>query len=693
MAGNHPESLADVKTIKITEEVKEKLVGLAQEVEEAKGQRGVWEQRADDYYRKRYGLRRKRNFPWPGYPNHVLPLIDSDIAAAKPAYINAAFGVSPVVTYEPFGPEDIEPARKREQLLDYRIKHKMNFFEPYCIGVDKMLQNGHITFKIIWKFSSCKYTKFLDLADLPEEVVAALYDEATTDAMLKKIVQEEFDVDMDFEENEKVLDKVVADFRAGKTSFEMSFLEKKDNQPELIVCDPKEDIVVPTDTTDIKDARWIDYRFFNTVNDLKIAMRDGKYQEYSEDRIRAWTGKRPVTPNQDRRLREGIQLDHASDEMVLLHETCVWHDIDGDGIQERCIATWPDNNPDEILRFIELPYDHGMWPYVQVERELVDTGFYSSRGIPALDDDFQTGISASFNNDLANQLIVNTPYVKYMKGAVTNIRNRRYIPGEGVEVKDMNGYQVEQSVNASQGTFMVTQQQLKAWAQERIGNQSRGLTNPTNVAGQGQQGKKTAREIEEISHVTSQSQSLDIVVFQMQMKWVYYQIDALYEQFGADSEFIMTGEEPVRVSRREIQGRFNMTPTGKLENSNPVLRAQKSIMLYQAFRGDPDVRQDELKKFVISDNYDPKVAKKLMISAEEKRLLQAFQAQAAEQQKAKAVAEAASIARLNNTVDLEKEAGMAAIHGRQFAPDSAGGNSNGRGKRNGSGSNGKSKGK
>lgn len=669
MSKLHPESLEEQNTIRVTEGVKEFIKELSSDIEDAKGQVGIWEQRQKEYYRKRYGIRKRRNFPWPGYPNYVLPLIDSDIQKAKPAYVNAAFGVAPIVTYEPFGPEDVEPARLRESLLDFRVKHKMNFFEPYCIGVDKMLQVGFTVFKVLWKFKSRKYTEFLDIGSLPPNMQDALYHKITTDPMLKKILQEHFDIDMEFEENQTEIERIVAEFRAGETEFTLTLFEKESNEAELVVCDPEEDLTVPADTTNISDARWIDYKFFSTINNIKIGMRDGKYKEYSLEDIATWGGKEPHKNDQERQYREGTTQDSVSDEVVLLHETCVLYDIDGDGILEKCIATWPDSDSTAVLRFIELPYDHGMWPYVQVERELVDSGFFSARGIPALDDDFQTGISASFNNDLANQLIVNTPYVKYLKGGVPNVRNRRFVPGEAVEVKDMNAYNVEQSVNASQGTFMVTQQQLKAWAQERIGNQSHGLSAINNTPGQGQQGKRTAREIEEVSFITSLSQSLDIMVFQYQMKWVYYQIDALYNQFGQEEEYIMTGTEPKRVSRRETQGRFNMTPTGKLENSNPVVRAQKAVMLYQAFKDDPDIRQDELKKFVISDNYDPKTAKRLMLSPEEKHQMQAQQFQMSEMMRQKLVKDAASTQQVGNAIELQKEMGIAAIHGRRYAKD------------------------
>jgi hypothetical protein len=680
---NHPENLKDLNEVKVTEEIKEFIMGVSSEVEDAKGERGMWEQRQDDYYRKRFSIRRKRNFPWPGYPNFVLPLIDSDIQKAKPSYVNAAYGVSPVCTFEPFGPEDIEPAKLREQLLDYRIKHKMDFFEPYVIGIDKMLQVGHTVFKVVWDFKSRAYTEFMDIAEFPEQVIETLYDPSVTDPMLKKIIQEEYSIDMDYEENLDAINKVVEEFRNGETRFEMDLLEKEQNRAALIACDPKEDLVVPSDTTNIKDARWIDYRFYLSINDIKIAIQDGKYSKFSDEDIASWAGKgaKDQDNSSSKNYREGITSDTVSDDVVLLHELCVMYDINGDGILEKCIATYPDSDPTAILRFIELPYDHGQWPYTQIEREFIDSGYLSSRGIPALDDDFQTGISSSFNNDLANQLIVNTPYVKYVKGAVTNVRNRRYIPGEAVELRDMNGYSVEQSVNASQGTFMVTQQQLKTWAQERVGNQSFNLTGVNNSPGAGQQGKKTAREIEEVSFITSQSQGLDIIVFQMQMARVYHQIDALYQQFGQEEEFIMTGEQPIKVSRSEIQGKFNISPTGKYENTNPTIRAQKALLTLNLFRQDPDVRQDELKKWVLAEVSDPKVAKRLLVTPEEKQIAQQQAAIIGEQQKQKSAAETVDFKRVGTALELEKEFGIRQIHGRRYARDKAEepkGNSNGK---------------
>jgi hypothetical protein len=147
-----PENLEDLKEIKLTEEALAFVDGVSKLGADEKIKRGVWEQRIDSLTKKRYGIRGKKNFPWVGAANFVLPQIDTDINRLKPAYINMAFGVSPVVTYEPFGPEDVEPAKKRELLFDWRMRTQVKFFKPYCLGVDYMLNNGFALYKTGWKF-------------------------------------------------------------------------------------------------------------------------------------------------------------------------------------------------------------------------------------------------------------------------------------------------------------------------------------------------------------------------------------------------------------------------------------------------------------------------------------------------------------------------------------------------------------
>lgn len=650
----HPEALSEVNSLEITGEVREFISEMKNSIEYHQNQRMDWETRVDRWAQLRFGIRNKKTFPWPGAANYMLPLIDSDINQLKPPYVQLAFGVSPTVSYEGFGPEDQEPARKRELLMDFRLKNQMDFFKPYVIGVDKMLEKGFVVFKISWNFETRAYTEFFDLNDLDPDVVLAMHQ--TTDEMLFSMIEEELKPDMEFDENVEAIWKAIKKFRNGKTKIEIEFVEKEHDEAAVTACDPKEDITVPIDTQDLNDARFIDYKFWISKNNLKRAMRDDKFEEYSDDEIESWLSK-SYQGRYMQSARDGV-MNYGRPEMILMHETCVWYDVNDDGIDERCIVTWPDAAPEAVCRFIELPYDHGQWPYVQVKRELIDDWFYASRGIPALDEDFQVGISQKFNQDIDTQTILNTPTWITRKNAVKNIRNLKYVPGQWLEVEDpTKDAQLVQNPNLSQSTFLTSAQYLKGWANERLGRIGAASSSPVNIPGQGEGGKKTAREVSAISYLGSQATSLDLMVFQMQMQRVYSQIDALYEQFGSEEEEIMVGEKPMKISRREIQGRFNIVPTGKFDNSMPELRFQKSLNLLKLFANDPDVKQYELKKQVMQD-LDLRLARKLLLTPEEIQVRdQQMQAAAMQQmagQRRQGMQDAVAGGRIKNQLDRER---------------------------------------
>lgn len=658
----HPESLDEVNSLEITDEIKGHVNELCYRIQEEKNYRSKWEQEIDRLDRLRYGIRKKKVFPWPGCANHSIPLIDSDINRLKSYYVNL-IRVSPIAVFEPFGPEDVDPARKREMLHDWRMRNKVSIFKPYCYGVDQVLgAPGMTVFRIIWKFSTRTYTEVVDLSEYPPEIIDAIFDPRVTDEMLAKILEEQIGVDMTFEENEDALNKAVEKFRAGKQEIEITLKEVKDDCPEIIACNVAEDLIVPRETKDLNDARFIDYQYWVSKNDLLISMRDGKYNEVDENTVDAWCGKN----SSERSKNYG---EKVSEDLVLLHETCCWYDINNDGVEERCITTWPDASPQEVLRFIELPYDHGMWPYVQVKRELTDPGFYATRGIPYLQEDFQTAISTAVNQAVDNGTLLNTPERVARKGVLSNPNNRRYIPGELTEVNGaLSDYEVRQYANTSQPVLFNQAQYFKAWANERLGNQTSGMSSPTELPGTGAGGKKTAREVDATLALQNDAQSLDLTIFQDQFAGVHYQIDALYEQFGADEEEILTNQTPVKISRAEIQGKFNIIPNGRMDNSNPQLRLKRTMMAYQVGAQNPYVKQDELIKMVFRD-IDEKMALRLLKTPEEMQK---------ESQQAMAMKEASEntmiqkqfqVKKVDDDLEVRKAALLAPIQGKQFAPD------------------------
>jgi hypothetical protein len=665
-----PENLEDMKDVKLSEDAYSFVEKLASCAVEEKNKRGTWEGRIDSLTKKRYGIRAKKNFPWVGSANFMLPQIDTDINRLKPAYINMAFGVSPIVTYEPYGPEDIEPSKKREQLFDWRMRTQVKFFKPYCLGVDYLLNNGFTLFKTGWKFELGYYCKKLDLADLDQKVLEALYMPEVDDNTLGQIIAEEMLPDMSLQENVDEIKRVIGEFRNGITKFEFSFVEKVENRVDVQAINPRHEVIFPVNTTDIQQADFIEYRFTMTKNQVKKNMKSGKFKKYDDYEIDKWTGKIDSdnsTADYLRNLRDGVSQYYEKDEgEILLCEVDSWYDVNNDGIDERVRICYPYQNPRSILFFIENPYDHGQFPYVVIRREMNDAEIISSRGIAQLDDDFQTGISTLFNQDIDAGTIATTPTVVARKNSVKNLRNLRYVPGQVVETE--NGaadYQVTQNPNLGQSARFANMQYLKAWANDRVGNAQSAISSSNNTPGASQIGTKTAREVAMIGAMSAQNTAMDLLVFQYQMQDLYYQIDSLYYQFGDEvEELAITGQPPVRITRQEIRGKFNIIPNGKVNDADPVARTNQAQTLFQMLVNDPFIRQDALRKLFL-DSMDTKVSQLLIKTPEE--MQQAMMSQTmAENDKLKV---ALNMQKAKNLLEVEKAAMLTPIEGRKYASE------------------------
>ena len=165
---------------------------------------------------------------------------------------------------------------------------------------------------------------------------------------------------------------------------------------------------------------------------------------------------------------------------------------------------------------------------------------------------------------------------------------------------------------------------------------------------------------------------MDLQVFQQQMAMVYFQIDALYEQFGDETETILiTGQAPEQISRREIQGKFNIIPNGRLDNSTPGARLQKAVIAKQLLAESPFVKHKELDK-QIAKEIDDRLASLIMMTDEEIQQQQEIalkQQIAAEEQRKKDITDSLQIKMAFDNTDVRKEALLVPIQGKKFAPN------------------------
>jgi len=611
----HPEAAKDI----ISEDRTQFITDLKEAIEEAETARETWKSRQDRWYKKRYGIRPKKTFPWPGCSNLHLPLTDKTIRKLKPAYVGLVSGVKPVCTFEPVGPEDVPETYQHEAFFDWLLRVKMKIFKPTVALIDKMLEKGFSIAKVIWAYEGRPYTETITISELPRVLQEYINHPMTTDIDIMDILFAKLNLNREDPDDYKKVAKAVAEFRIGKDEIKIQ-LEDVYDSPKLLVRDAR-NIVVPADTTDLEKASWIcDKSIWVTPNELRIAAKNGKYNSSVVEEIiekkkgtklnQSKTNKVADTLETVMEQKEGV-YQYSDSELINLWEIyCYWAKSEK-GIAQKCVFTiCPDY--EEPLRFIPFPYDHGEWPFVKIPFEYNNERYYSPRGIPEMIDPLQTALVVQHNQKIDRQTISNAPWIKYIPGLISP-QNAKFIPGQATPVPRMDAIDVIK-IPEYQFSFEREEQILKTWAEQYMGDPDFGQASQLQPI----TGARTKYEVQSIQSLQAQIHSLDARIFQDAMSKIYKQIWALWWQFGPDTIWTrVTGQpRPKAVTKEDIKGQFDIIPNGKVSNTNPVLEAQKALVRLQQFAGSPFINQYELHKDYLQKD-DEKLSRRLLLPPEQ----------------------------------------------------------------------------
>ena len=613
-----PENIEETKQAPSRPSIAALAQSVHQEINKADTSRQTQKQNWERWYKKRFGMRPPKSFPWPGCANVHLPLVDKTIKKLTPLYGSLIDLPGKVAIFRPApnNPKLIQVKGKAEVFFTHLVSDVMNshpeaigFSESMSLGIDKHIEKGYVIIKVVWDVTTRRRSKFVNMTrrfkDLDRN---ALTDDEITQALLKEVP-----LDPDDEADQKAITKFLTEFRSNKEIIEVRFHETIYDAPRIVVRDPL-DITTPSDTTNLASARLIDDKFRMSTNDLKIASKQKRFRkdhvnEYLAHKAAKRTKKEESSkittiPGGDsqsqsnenlddlKHKREGINLTQSeySHDSHLIHETGVWYDIDSDGIQERCILTYPDDRPDLWFRLMELPYDHGQWPWIDIPFELIDERYTSSRGVPEHLDHIQTILTARHNFMLDSMTLMNAPVLKTVIGAV-NTGNLNFTPGSKIAVArtdaveplvwDKSGISFEQSELSS----------LKAWAEEYLGMIDHTLlssNSPTQEA-------RTKAEINSVAGERSRIFSHNARIFLRRIRRIYEQIWSLWLQYGDERMEIFVNDSPLEIRKSEFFGKFYLFPAATPETSGIFQEMNAAAQDLALFKDDPMINQVELR--------------------------------------------------------------------------------------------------
>lgn len=559
-------------------------------VGDAKGMTNRWAINQDKWNKLRMRTKKDKTHPFIGCSNLRMPTAESKIRKAKSALINVVYGIRPVVQVLPSPSGNEQTANKIEKFLDHIIMDVIGAKQKSVIAIDQELEKGFYLLKPFWNIEMTTRIEKYSIDDLSVEETLALYDPNIGEEEIVQMLIDYLEVDMSDRvaaDNEEELRRVAKDIMSGKEEISCEIKDVIKDQPDFALVSP-ERCYVPSDSGfDPEECSLICHEMFMPLRQLKLNSKEKGWDQSAVSEIDAC---KEINYNDSSHLtditkdmREGIDRLNNPSQLVRIWEVYLWYDINGDGVDEKCVVTCaPDFS--KVLRTITLPFKSGKFPFVKLFYELTDDRWFSHRGIPEIIEDIIKEIDIQHMQKIDQQTIRNTPMFLYRAGMV-NPNMVKFVPNQGIPVHGLNQlddtFKVVNSNNPNvEFSYEREEQILKATADELIGDVDYTLQSQIN--------RRQPRTLGEVNLQANSAQrvfSLDADLHTAQFTKLFNWIWELWCQYGSDeyefSYFGKEGWEKIKLSREEIQGKYKITVRGNDQNTNPQVNIQKAQTVLQ----------------------------------------------------------------------------------------------------------------
>lgn len=553
---------------------------------DSEGWISTWEAKQDRYHRMRMRIKKAKTFPFQGCSNIRMPTIETKLRKLKAALVNVIFGIRPIVQVIPSPSGNWESARKIEKFLDHLIMDKMDMKSKAVIAIDQCLEKGFYIIKPYWRIEIINRVENFSLEDISMEEAQWLFDVNRRSEEVVQALAQRSQADMSslvLENNQKQLEKATEDILAGKENIKLTLQDVIYNCPDISLCSPDR-IYVPTTTGfDPQSAEYIIHEFFLPMNQVK---QNAKHKGWNIDSIDEIESKKKINLT-DKKTdvtkdeREGISRLQSAGELVRIWECYCYDDINNDNEDEKCVVTIaPDF--DQELRKISLPFFSGKNPFVKLFYELIDDRWFSHRGIPELIEDIVKEIDMIHMQKLDYGTITNAPMFLYRAGQV-NTKTTQFVFGQGLPVNGMQPLddimRPMQSHNPNvEFSYEREQMILETKVEELMGQVDFSLQSMIN-----KRQPRTLGEVQMQQQNMQQVFSLDADMFTRCFTQLFNWIYDLWSQYGDDEyEFAYFGKqgyEKIKLTKEEIQNKYQITVRGNDQNTNPQVRQQKAQMI------------------------------------------------------------------------------------------------------------------
>lgn len=662
------------------------LEGLVKNIHEDFGNRQGWVQAREHYLSRRYCQEwRNPTTPWVGSSNVVLPLIDKKIDELKPQYVNMIVAARPPVTCHAIEPQYQRKTRNVELWFDWLVHTgSPRFVDETILAVDDCLEMGRGIIKSYWRYETRTTPTHLTASRLPKELrplIVAQGDEKQAGNLFVAaggpggaivltrrefdqrrdqvglVIQRAFDLDPDEAKDKKAIGEVMAWFRAGaKGPLKFESRDIVINVPAIRAVSPLEFIVPENATNDIEEHERIVEVMRFTPQQLRTYATDNKLiksnvDELLDKRKKGGENKGGGKSNWQKELidlqqssREGVSGAH-NDDLIDVWKVSTRMSVTEGGPEKKVIALIPADTPDMPLKIKAHSRPSGMWGYHSFTFELNKRRWYAPRGIPEKIDDIEAEITAQHRAKLNRMAIVTAPTFKYRAGKGINPATMKFFPGQMWPTNDPNNDMIETKFSQLDPVFDNEVQFLRTFVESYLGGPDYGLTGNSTLTE-----ARTAEEIRAVQGQARQSLAMRGLLLKLAYDEAFTEIFNLWHTIGPEEVYIRVtgGDEPIRLTKEDLQGKYILQCTGTIGSSDPTAEAQKAqariLLLAQIKQAglmglEYDINMGELIRDWMEKD-DIRLMKRVLIERTPEQIQQAQQ----EMQKAQAQAQQQELA-------------------------------------------------
>jgi len=591
-----------------------------EKVDDSTALTSTWEQNNVKWYKMRYRIKKTKTFPFVGCANIRMPTIETKIRKLKAALTNVIFGIRPIIQVIPTPSGQWETAYKIERFLDHLIMDVMDLKAKSIIGIDRSLEKGFYLFKPYWRTDIITRIEEYSIDDLSIKEARQLYSMQTSPDMIAAALIKKFDIDLSnkvAQDNRLAIDGAVSDILSGKTSIKLRVLDVLYDYPDVALAQPERVYVNPDAGYNPQSSDYLVHEFEMDMHQARVngetkgwdinGIEDisNIYSRYtsSQDFNSGNRNYKELDTKKD--LREGIDRLSRSNKLKIW-EYYGWYDVDGSGELKKCVITIAPEF-DKVLRKISLPFYSGKFPFVKLFYELTDDRWFSHRGIPELIEDISKEIDMQHMQKLDQQTMRNTPMYTHRAGMI-NKNAIQFIFGQSLPVQGMQSLDdIIKPLNNNnpnvEFSYEREQMILETKIEELIGQVDFSLQSLIN-----KRQPRTLGEVQLQNQNMQQVFALDADLFRSAFQDLFNWVWELWCQYGADeyefAYFGANGWEPIKLTKEEIQGKYNIKVRGNDQNTNPQNRLQKAQMVYQSANNEAAIQMGVIKPYHMAAIYD-----------------------------------------------------------------------------------------